>query len=397
MTITKAVRIVEVGPRDGLQNIKEPVPTSVKLELIQRLRATGLRTIELTSVVSPKAIPQLADCRDVLGNESIRQLQGQSGLRLPVLVPNLKGLDIAIEHGVKEVAVFVSATEGFSKANINCTVQQGIERAKAVARKAIECGITVRGYVSCIFSDPFDGPTEPSAVLHFVQELLDMGCYEVSLGDTLGVGSPDKVRSLLHYLADHRIPLDKMAGHFHDTYGQAVANVWEAYNCGVRVFDSSVGGLGGCPYAPGAKGNVATEDLVYMFESAGIDTGVDLLKLVETGVWISQRLSKTNASRAGTALAAKHGLVSSKRSSSLSRTANKKHISWTMVKDPNGSLAYRSGVNVKPIINRPKKGNLTSSGSSRTSQPTPPSSDSSSQEDGSPSAQAWISTRAVHL
>ncbi|GFF42747.1 isoform 2 of hydroxymethylglutaryl-CoA lyase, mitochondrial [Aspergillus udagawae] len=397
MTVTKAVRIVEVGPRDGLQNIKEPVPTSVKLELIQRLRATGLRTIELTSVVSPKAIPQLADCRDVLGNESVRQMQGQPGFRLPVLVPNVKGLDIAIEHGVKEVAVFISATEGFSKANINCTVQQGIERAKAVAKKAIERGITVRGYVSCIFSDPFDGPTEPSAVLHCVQELLDMGCYEVSLGDTLGVGSPDKVRSLLHYLADHNIPLDKMAGHFHDTYGQAAANVWEAYNCGVRVFDSSVGGLGGCPYAPGAKGNVATEDLVYMFESAGIETGVDLLKLVETGVWISQRLSKTNASRAGTALAAKHGLVPSRRSSS-SRTATRKQISWTMVRDPNGLLAYRSGVNVKPIINRPKTRNvLTSFGSSKSSQLTRPSPDSSSQEQDDPSAQPWISTRTLHL
>ncbi|KAF7164032.1 hypothetical protein CNMCM5623_008671 [Aspergillus felis] len=397
MTITKAVRIVEVGPRDGLQNIKEPVPTCVKLGLIQRLRATGLRTIELTSVVSPKAIPQLADCRDVLGNESVRQMQGQPGLRLPVLIPNVKGLDIAIEQGVKEVAVFVSATEGFSKANINCTVQQGIERAKAVAEKAIEGGITVRGYVSCIFSDPFDGPTGPSAVLHCVQALLDMGCYEVSLGDTLGVGSPDKVRSLLYYLADHNIPLDKMAGHFHDTYGQAVANVWEAYNCGVRVFDSSVGGLGGCPYAPGAKGNVATEDLVYMFETAGIDTGVDLLKLVETGVWISQRLSMSNASRAGTALAVKHGLVPSRRSSS-SRAATKKQIFWTMVKDPNGLLAYCSGVNVKPIIDRLERGNpLTSSGSLKTSQPTPPSSDSLSQKQDGSSAQAWISTRTVHL
>ncbi|RHZ54409.1 hydroxymethylglutaryl-CoA lyase [Aspergillus thermomutatus] len=396
MTISKAVRIVEVGPRDGLQNIKEPVPTSVKLELIQRLRGTGLRTIELTSVVSPKAIPQLADCRDVLGNESIRRLQGQPGLRLPVLVPNIKGLDIAIEHGVKEVAVFISATEGFSKANINCTVQQGIERAKAVAEKAVESGIAVRGYVSCIFADPFDGPTEPSAVLHCVQKLLNMGCYEVSLGDTLGVGSPDKVRSLLHYLVDHDIPLDKMAGHFHDTYGQAVANVWEAYNCGVRVFDSSVGGLGGCPYAPGAKGNVATEDLLYMFQSAGIDTGVDLMKLVETGVWISRRLSKTNASRAGTALAIKQGLIPSKRSS---RTATKKPISWTTIKDTTGLLAYSSGVNLKPILNRPKKGNARTSspGSSKTPQTTPLSPDSSSRgEDGS-SAQAWISARALHL
>jgi hydroxymethylglutaryl-CoA lyase len=229
-------------------------------------------------------------------------------------------------------------------------------------------------------------------VLHCVQDLLNMGCYEVSLGDTLGVGSPDKVRSLLRYLVDHDIPLDKMAGHFHDTYGQAVANVWEAYNCGVRVFDSSVGGLGGCPYAPGAKGNVATEDLVYMFETSGINTGVDLLKLVETGVWISGRLTKTNASRAGAALALKHGLVSSKRSSS--RTTNKKSIAWSMIKDTNGLLAYRSGVIVKPTLNRPKKRKAFTS---ETSQPSPPSSDSSSQEQDDSSAQAWISARDIHL
>ncbi|BAE64312.1 unnamed protein product [Aspergillus oryzae RIB40] len=304
-----AVRIVEVGPRDGLQNIKDHVPTSVKIELIRRLRGTGLRTIELTSIVSPRAVPQLSDCRDVLRTEVIKSLREEPNIRLPVLVPNMKGLDIALEYDVKEVAVFISATEGFSKANINCTVQEGLERARNIAEKATSCGLTVRGYVSCIFSDPFDGPTAPSAVLRCVRELLEMGCYEVSLGDTLGVGCPDKVRSLLTYLEEHDVSLELLAGHFHDTYGQAVANTWEAYNCGLRVFDSSISGLGGCPYAPGAKGNVATEDLVYMFHNAGIDTGLDMLKLVETGLWISTRLSRENASRAGIALANTHGLA----------------------------------------------------------------------------------------
>ncbi|KAE8315802.1 beta-lactamase/transpeptidase-like protein [Aspergillus transmontanensis] len=350
-----AVRIVEVGPRDGLQNIKDHVPTSVKIELIQRLRGTGLRTIELTSVVSPRAVPQLSDCRDVLRTEDIKSLREEPNIRLPVLVPNMKGLDIALEYDVKEVAVFISATEGFSKANINCTVQEGLERARNIAEKATSRGLTVRGYVSCIFSDPFDGPTAPSAVLRCVRELLEMGCYEVSLGDTLGVGCPDKVRSLLTYLEEHDVSLELLAGHFHDTYGQAVANTWEAYNCGLRVFDSSISGLGGCPYAPGAKGNVATEDLVYMFHNAGIDTGLDMLKLVETGLWISTRLSRENASRAGIALANTHGLVSPPRHTEHAPT--KTATSWSPMNTKGRLLTYRSGGNFKIVLNRPKRGN----------------------------------------
>ncbi|KAL2004685.1 hypothetical protein VTN00DRAFT_3213 [Thermoascus crustaceus] len=355
-----AVRIVEVGPRDGLQNVQRTVPAATKLELIHRLEQTGLQAIELTSVVSPKAVPQLADCRTVLGDEYVQTLlQGQKKghLRLPVLVPNLKGLDIAIEYGVREVAVFVSATEGFSRANINCSVREGIERARAVAEKGRRAGVAVRGYVSCIFADPYDGPTPPSAVLHCVNELLGMGCYEVSLGDTLGVGVTSKVRRLIEYLVQNGVPVEQLAGHFHDTYGQALANVWQAYCCGIRVFDSSVGGLGGCPFAPGAKGNVATEDLVYLFENAGVDTGVNLLKLAETGDWISRQLSKTNESRAGTALSVKHkpGSVGCTGAPTQQPTVPK--LRWTPVKETEGLQIYRSGVNLKVVLNRPKNGN----------------------------------------
>ncbi|PLB34253.1 aldolase [Aspergillus candidus] len=348
------VRIVEVGPRDGLQNIRQPIPTTAKLELIRRLRETGLQTIELTSVVSPRVIPQLADCRQVLQNAAVRQLLDDRGLRLPVLVPNVKGLEIAQQHGVREVAVFVSATEGFSKANINCSVNVGIDRAKQVASMARASGIEVRGYVSCIFADPYDGPTSPSSVLHAVKALLDMGCYEVSLGDTLGVGVPENVRTLLEYLVSHGVPLDKLAGHFHDTYGGAVANVWAAYQLGLRVFDSSVGGLGGCPFAPGAKGNVATEDLVYMFQQSGVDTGVDLTKLAETGTWISKVLSKENSSRAGAALAAKHNLATRKQPK---QARDRSTLPWALVRETEGLLLHRSGVNLKIILNRPRNGN----------------------------------------
>ncbi|KAJ5786993.1 hypothetical protein N7457_001983 [Penicillium paradoxum] len=351
-----AVRIVEVGPRDGLQNIQLSIPTATKLELIRRLEQTGLRTIELTSVVSPRAVPQLSDCRQVLRNPSVKLQLENSQLRLPVLVPNLKGLEIAIQHNVREIAVFISASEGFSQANIKCTVAQGIERATEVTTKALAARLAVRGYVSCIFADPYDGPTPLPAVLHCVKALLDAGCYEISLGDTLGVGSPSDVRKLIQYLADNGIPIDRLAGHFHDTYGQAVANVWEAFNCGIRVFDSSVAGLGGCPFAPGAKGNVASEDLVYMFQNAGIETGIDLAKLVETGVWISGQLSKANSSRAGTALATK---AQAAKGQPL-RVPNPKtmpRLKWDLVSVTDGLQTYRSGVNLKIVLNRPKNGN----------------------------------------
>ncbi|KAJ6115933.1 hypothetical protein N7523_006350 [Penicillium sp. IBT 18751x] len=349
-----SVRIVEVGPRDGLQNVPDSVPTSTKLELIHRLEGTGLSTIELTSVVSPRVIPQLADCRDVLRDERVKKMDGKD-LRLPVLVPNVKGLDIAIQHGVKDIAVFISATEGFSKANINCSVEQGIERARTVASLALKSNIAVRGYVSCIFADPYDGPTQPASVLRCVKELLDAGCYEVSLGDTLGIGSPSTVRSLLTYLLSNGIPREKLAGHFHDTYGQALANVWEAYNCGLQVFDSSIAGLGGCPFAPGAKGNLASEDLVYMFHNAGIETGVDLSKLVETGVWISDQLSKTYDSRAGTALAGKNNLLlSGKNKPSMDHS-----LQSDFTKETGRLQVQHPGGNLKRDLDQSKNGNAS--------------------------------------
>ncbi|KAK4949986.1 putative secondary metabolism biosynthetic enzyme [Elasticomyces elasticus] len=346
------VRIVEVGPRDGLQNVDNTIPTSVKVDLIHRLLQTGLKTVEVTSIVSPKAIPQLADCRQVLADPKLRSLLPDNSLRLPVLVPNIKSLSVAIDDGVREVAVFVSATEGFSRANIRASVEEGLLRAKDVAERASKAGLAVRGYVSCIFADPYEGPTTPEAVLKVVQQLLQMGCYEVSLGDTLGVGTAADTRSLIDYLQQHGIPLHKLAGHFHDTYGQAVSNVWQAYQCGIRVFDCSVAGLGGCPYAPGAKGNVATEDVVYLFDQAGIHTGINLVKLVEVGVWISGQLRKSNSSRAGAALAAK--------SKSSIKSIGPKHVDalkWRLVTTTDGLKIYQLGPNVKIVLDRPRNGN----------------------------------------
>lgn len=351
-----AVRIVEVGPRDGLQNIKTAIPTTTKLELISRLRHTGLKTIEVTSVVSPRAVPQLADCREILADVAVKELMRDDELRIPVLIPNLKGLQIAMENGVREIAVFVSATEGFSRANINATVDEGVARSRQVARTAIENGLAVRGYISCIFSDPFDGPTPHEAVLKVVRDLLDMGCYEVSLGDTLGVGTAPDVKNLLEYLHGNGIALSRLAGHFHDTYGQAVGNAWQAYQSGLRVFDSSVGGLGGCPFAPGAKENAATEDLVYMFQQAGISTGVDLSKLVEVGNWISAQLNKPNESRAGVALAVKQMLAQTKKES-LVKSATISEPSWILTNKTENLRTYRSGVNLKVVLNQSKKGN----------------------------------------
>ncbi|KAH7125144.1 hypothetical protein B0J11DRAFT_435037 [Dendryphion nanum] len=350
------VRIVEVGPRDGLQNIANAIPTAIKVELIERLRSTGLRQIEMTSTVSPKAIPQLADNQQVLSHNRIQSLIAQPSLRMSVLVPNQRGLELAMQRGVKDVAVFVSATEAFSKANTNCTVEEGVRRASEVASNAAKSGVQVRGYISCIFEDPFDGPTSEAAVLHVVQKLLEMGCYEVSLGDTLGTGTAADVRRLFKYLYKHGIPAEKLAGHFHDTYGQAVSNAWEAFQLGIRTFDSSVGGLGGCPYAPGARGNVATEDLVYLFERAGISTGVDILKLSQTGAWIADKLAGNNDSRAGAALARKHGLLPSQLSMAPKETGNK--IQWNALPTQSDGLQIlQSAPNVKIVLDRPANGN----------------------------------------
>ncbi|KAL2071961.1 hypothetical protein VTL71DRAFT_11304 [Oculimacula yallundae] len=350
-----AVNIVEVGPRDGLQNVSTTVPVDVKLDLVRKLKNAGLRSIELTSVVSPKAIPQLRDCRQLMSSPFIRDtLQKQSDIRLPVLVPNKKGLQVAMDYGIKEIATFVSATEGFSRANINCSVAEGLQRAKEVTTMAKLNGLAVRGYVSCIFADPYTGPSPPSAVYDAVKALLDLGCYQVSIGDTTGVGVPARVRSLLQYLFSRGIDPGVIAGHFHDTYGQALANIWEAYQQGVRTFDSSVGGLGGCPFAPGAKGNVATEDVVYMFHQAGIDTGVDLDMLVPIGSWISHLLNKKNDSRAGAALVTRS--IQARPDTSATQS-----MKWTpILQNLEHVLVHRSGANGKITLNRPLKGNTLS-------------------------------------
>ena len=298
-TLPAKVRIVEVGPRDGLQNEKGEVPTAVKLELIERLADAGLPAVEATAFVSPKWIPQMADHTEVL--ERIRR---KPGVSYPVLTPNLKGFDAARAAGAMEVAVFGAASEAFSKKNINCSIAESLERFRPVVERARQEKVKVRGYISCVVGCPYEGDIEPQKVAEVAAALYEMGCYEVSLGDTIGVGTPGKTRAMIEACAK-RIPVEKLAGHYHDTYGQALANIYASMELGVATFDASVSGLGGCPYAKGASGNVATEDVVYMLHGLGIRTGIDLDKLVETGIWISAVLKREPGSKAGKAIAAK--------------------------------------------------------------------------------------------
>jgi len=298
-TLPDRVRIVEVGPRDGLQNEKGEVPTAVKLELIERLTDAGLRAIEATAFVSPKWIPQMADHTEVL--ERIRR---KPGVSYPVLTPNLKGFEAARAAGATEVAVFVAASESFSKKNINCSIAESLERFQPVVDAAIAADIKVRGYISCVVGCPYEGSVKPEMVAEVARALFDMGCYEISLGDTIGVGTPGKIRAMIEACAT-RVPADKLAGHYHDTYGQALANIYASMELGVATFDSSVSGLGGCPYAKGASGNVATEDVVYLLEGLGIETGIDLDKVVDAGLWISAFLKRTTGSKTARAIAAK--------------------------------------------------------------------------------------------
>jgi hydroxymethylglutaryl-CoA lyase len=293
------VRIVEVGPRDGLQNEKGEVPTAVKLELIERLADAGLRAVEATAFVSPKWIPQMADHTEVL--ERIRR---KPGVSYPVLTPNLKGYEAAKAAGATEVAVFGAASESFSKKNINCSIAESLERFRPVVEKAFTEKVKVRGYISCVVACPYEGDIAPQKVAEVAGTLYDMGCYEISLGDTIGAATPGKTQAMIEACAK-RVPVAKLAGHYHDTYGQALANIYASLELGVATFDSSVSGLGGCPYAKGASGNVATEDVVYMLQGLGIETGVDLDKLVETGAWISAYLKREPGSKAGRAIAAK--------------------------------------------------------------------------------------------
>ncbi len=297
--LPKKVRIVEVGPRDGLQNEKAEVPTKVKLELIGRLADAGLRAIEATAFVSPKWIPQMADHTEVL--EGIKR---KPGVSYPVLTPNLKGFQAALAAGAAEVAIFGAASEAFSKKNINCSIAESLERFRPVAEAARAAKVKLRGYISCVLGCPYEGDVPAQKVAEVAQALYDLGCYEVSLGDTIGTGTPGRTKGMIEACA-RRVPIEHLAGHYHDTYGQALANIYASMELGVATFDSSVAGLGGCPYAKGASGNVATEDVVYMLDGLGIETGVDLGKLVDTGQWICGVIGKEPQSKAGKALAAK--------------------------------------------------------------------------------------------
>ncbi|MDF2695648.1 MAG: Hydroxymethylglutaryl-CoA lyase [Labilithrix sp.] len=293
------VRIVEVAARDGLQNEKSEVSTETKVELIDRLALAGLKEIEATSFVSPRWVPQMADHDAVM-----RGLVHRPGVRYPVLVPNLRGYQNAVAAGAREVAVFASATESFSRKNINCSIDESFERFAPVFEAARADGVAVRGYVSCVVGCPYEGYVPPERAADVARRLYELGCFEISLGDTIGVGTPATVRRMIEKVAEH-VPMAKVAGHFHDTYGMAAANAYASYELGVRTFDSSVGGLGGCPYAKGATGNVATEDLVYLFHGIGVDTGVDLDALVDIARWISDKLGRAVQSRVSRALLAK--------------------------------------------------------------------------------------------
>ena len=293
------VRIVEVGPRDGLQNEPGEVPTSVKVELIERLADAGLPAVEATAFVSPKWIPQMADHTEVL-----ERIHRKPGVAYPVLTPNLKGFEAARAAGATEVAIFGAASEAFSKKNINCTIAESLERFRPLVEKALNEKIKVRGYVSCVLGCPYEGEVPPQRVAQVAGELFDMGCYEVSLGDTIGVGTLRKAALMLEACA-RRIPMERLAGHYHDTYGQALANIYASLELCVATFDASVAGLGGCPYAAGASGNVATEDVVYMLNGLGVQTGIDLARLVDIGQWICALLKREPSSKAGKAIAAK--------------------------------------------------------------------------------------------
>jgi len=291
------VRMVEVGPRDGLQNEAEILPAAVKIALIDRLSAAGLPVVEATSFVSPKWVPQMADAAEVMAGIARRP-----GTVYPVLVPNRRGFEAAMAAGAEEVAVFAAASESFSRRNINCSIAESMARFEPVMAAAQAADVRVRGYVSCVLGCPYEGEVAPAKVAEVAGQLAAMGCYEVSLGDTIGVGTPGKAAAMIEAVA-RVLARDRLAVHFHDTYGQALANILAALEAGVGVVDSSVAGLGGCPYAPGAGGNVASEDVLYMLQGLGIETGVDLDALIETGRFISERLGRPPASKVSRARA----------------------------------------------------------------------------------------------
>ncbi|WP_353860876.1 hydroxymethylglutaryl-CoA lyase [Azospirillum formosense] len=291
MRLPKSVRMVEVGPRDGLQNEKQIVPTAVKIGLVDRLADAGLTAIEAGSFVSPKWVPQMADTPDVFAG-----IRRKEGVRYVALTPNAKGLEGALAARADEVAVFAAASESFSRKNINCSIAESLDRFVPVLEQAKAQGVPVRGYVSCVLGCPYEGEIAPAAVAEVAGRLLAMGCYEVSLGDTIGTGTPAKAQAMIAAVAE-RVPMERLAVHFHDTYGQALANILATLEMGVAVVDSSVAGLGGCPYAKGASGNVASEDVLYMLNGLGIGTGVDLDRLVAAGAYISDAIGRPTASK----------------------------------------------------------------------------------------------------
>lgn len=299
MQLPQRVKIVEVGPRDGLQNEPEVVPAEIKIGLIDRLTDAGLPMIEATSFVSPKWVPRMADAAQVMAG-----IRRKAGVGYPVLVPNMKGLEGALAANAEEVAVFAAATETFSQRNTNCSIAESFERFKPVIETALAHGLKVRGYISVALVCPYEGEVDAQAVVPVARQLYDMGCYEISLGDTTGAATPGKTQQLIEALARH-VPVNKLAGHFHDTYGQALANILASLQMGVAVFDSSVSGLGGCPYSPGATGNVATEDVLYMLDGLGIETGVSMQQLLVASEFICGFLRRPSVSRAGRALLAK--------------------------------------------------------------------------------------------
>ncbi|MGO8916911.1 MAG: hydroxymethylglutaryl-CoA lyase [Stellaceae bacterium] len=299
MQVPKQVRMVEVGPRDGLQNEAQIVPAATKIALIEQLADAGLGVVEAGSFVSPKWIPQMADTAEVLA-----RLRRKPGVSYPVLVPNMKGFAAALAAGVEEIAIFAAASESFSQRNINCSIAESLARFAPVAEAARRHGLRLRGYISCVVDCPYDGPIAPVAVADVAAKLLAMGCYEVSLGDTIGTGTPGRIQAMIDRVAE-AVPRERLAVHFHDTYGQALANILASLEHGIAVIDSSVAGLGGCPYAKGASGNVASEDVLYLLSGLGIRTGVELARLAAAGRFISQALGREPASKVARALAAK--------------------------------------------------------------------------------------------
>ncbi len=297
--LPRRVKMVDVGPRDGLQNEPGVVSTDAKVELVDRLSDAGLPAVEATSFVSPKWVPQMADAPEVMA-----RIRRRPGVSYPVLVPNMKGLEGAMAAGAKEIAVFGAATESFSQRNTNCSIAESFERFEPVCKTALDNGIKVRGYISVVLGCPYEGEVAPRAVADVARRLWAMGCYEISLGDTIGAGTPGKAQRMIEAVAAH-IPVEKLGGHYHDTYGQAVANILASLEMGVASFDSSVAGLGGCPYSPGATGNVASEDVLYLLDGLGIETGVSMDRLLEAAEYICGVLGRPTNSRAGRAILAK--------------------------------------------------------------------------------------------